>query len=287
MANHYFMYWRWDTVEHNLDYGVEINHIAGEQLSKLESGDLVWIITIHQDCLLLVGRIQVGKKVDYVEAVRILQDENLWDATWHIIAEVGTEEIMRLIDITDIIDHLRFISPKNKDRLVINKGKLTPMPFRSMRLLTTETQLLITIIWYQDKRLEAAIEPDTLAANAELLELRAKAFATASESTNISEKKVAHRTRSEAIRRYALKRAQGICEACKNPAPFITKNGQPFLEVHHIYRLADEGPDRPDAVIAICPNCHRRAHYGEDSQIFNQDLVLIVENIEKSFDNEF
>ncbi|MFC1652495.1 HNH endonuclease [Planctomycetota bacterium] len=37
-----------------------------------------------------------------------------------------------------------------------------------------------------------------------------------------------------------------------------------FLEVHHLFRLADDGPDIPDNVAAICPNCHRELHYGAD-----------------------
>jgi len=57
-----------------------------------------------------------------------------------------------------------------------------------------------------------------------------------------------------------LERAKGICESCKSPAPFNkVTNGQPYLEVHHIVRLAD---DTIDNSIALCPNCHREKHYG-------------------------
>ena len=47
-------------------------------------------------------------------------------------------------------------------------------------------------------------------------------------------------------------------------APFITPDGQLYLEVHHIERLSDGGPDHPRWVVAVCPNCHRRAHYAGD-----------------------
>lgn len=60
-----------------------------------------------------------------------------------------------------------------------------------------------------------------------------------------------------------LSRAGGICESCKQPAPFIRRsNGTPYLEVHHIQRLADGGEDTVDNAVALCPNCHREAHYG-------------------------
>jgi 5-methylcytosine-specific restriction protein A len=30
-------------------------------------------------------------------------------------------------------------------------------------------------------------------------------------------------------------------------------------------------------VIAVCPNCHRRVHYGEDGDAFNNDLIETAE----------
>lgn len=62
----------------------------------------------------------------------------------------------------------------------------------------------------------------------------------------------------------ALFRANGICERCKKPAPFQRDNdATPYLEVHHIITLADGGDDTLDNVIALCPNCHRHAHFGK------------------------
>jgi hypothetical protein len=59
-----------------------------------------------------------------------------------------------------------------------------------------------------------------------------------------------------------LHRAAGICEGCKRPAPFKrASDGTPYLEVHHIKRLADGGEDTVENAIAVCPNCHRFAHY--------------------------
>ena len=60
-----------------------------------------------------------------------------------------------------------------------------------------------------------------------------------------------------------LLRAGGTCELCKSPAPFTRQSdGSPYLEVHHRIRLADSGEDTVTNAIAICPNCHRREHYG-------------------------
>ena len=60
-----------------------------------------------------------------------------------------------------------------------------------------------------------------------------------------------------------LKRANGVCEGCNNVAPFPRKiDGSPYLEVHHIVMLSDGGDDTVQNAQALCPNCHRKAHYG-------------------------
>jgi hypothetical protein len=62
-----------------------------------------------------------------------------------------------------------------------------------------------------------------------------------------------------------LYRAKGICEECKQPAPFLkAKDNSPYLEVHHKIRLIDGGDDTIENAIALCPNCHRKAHYGAE-----------------------
>ena len=62
---------------------------------------------------------------------------------------------------------------------------------------------------------------------------------------------------------YVLRRAKGICENCRQPAPFNrASNGLPYLEIHHKIKLADGGEDTLENAIAVCPNCHRMLHYG-------------------------
>ena len=60
-----------------------------------------------------------------------------------------------------------------------------------------------------------------------------------------------------------LKKADGKCEECSKNAPFIrVKDGTPYLEVHHKVRLADGGEDTLENTLALCPNCHRKLHFG-------------------------
>ena len=69
--------------------------------------------------------------------------------------------------------------------------------------------------------------------------------------------------RNPAVAAYVRRRAKGMCERCNQPAPFLKKSSAlPYLEVHHVIRLADEGDDTVENAIAVCPNCHRFLHFG-------------------------
>jgi 5-methylcytosine-specific restriction protein A len=71
-------------------------------------------------------------------------------------------------------------------------------------------------------------------------------------------------------------RAIGFCELCGHKAPFTKKDGSPYLEVHHIVTLKENGPDTIYNAIALCPNCHRKMHYATE-KIKETEKVKIVE----------
>jgi 5-methylcytosine-specific restriction enzyme A len=72
--------------------------------------------------------------------------------------------------------------------------------------------------------------------------------------------------RDPAVKAWILIQANGICECCSEPAPFKGADGLPYLEVHHVRKLAERGPDLVSNAVAVCPNCHRELHYGEGAR---------------------
>lgn len=66
--------------------------------------------------------------------------------------------------------------------------------------------------------------------------------------------------RSPYVAELTKRRAAGVCELCQSPAPFKSKKGEPYLEVHHIQWLSKGGLDVPENTVALCPNCHRKMH---------------------------
>lgn len=73
--------------------------------------------------------------------------------------------------------------------------------------------------------------------------------------------------RDPKVRRAVLVRAKGRCEqsGCGAHRPFAG-----FLDVHHILGVGVS--DRVWSCVALCPNCHRDAHYAPDRDMINAGL---------------
>lgn len=77
--------------------------------------------------------------------------------------------------------------------------------------------------------------------------------------------------RDPKIRAWVAELAKGVCEGCGQKAPFEV-DGLPFLEVHHVKHLAQQGSDSITNAVALCPNCHRRCHFASDKEAFTLSL---------------
>lgn len=86
--------------------------------------------------------------------------------------------------------------------------------------------------------------------------------------------------RSRVVAHYVQMRAKGLCECCEKPAPFVKKNGAPYLEPHHVNRLSDGGLDHPRYVGAVCPSCHREIHSGVHGAVLNERLRVRLAGME-------
>jgi len=125
------------------------------------------------------------------------------------------------------------------------------------------------------------VESERAAPGLLIEELRQRALAAAMEtSSGPSQGRRNVYDRSRDVRNYVLARANGKCEGCSTPAPFVRSDGTPYLEPHHLRRLSDGGPDHPAHVIALCPTCHRRVHAGADGDTYNAKLDAAMPTIE-------
>jgi len=78
-------------------------------------------------------------------------------------------------------------------------------------------------------------------------------------------------SRSPEVRRFVLIRAAGQCERCGTPG-FLTESGL-YLETHHVIPLSESGRDSTENVMALCPNCHRQAHFAVERPTLRAELL--------------
>jgi hypothetical protein len=89
--------------------------------------------------------------------------------------------------------------------------------------------------------------------------------------------------RSSQVINLALSRANGICEGCDNSTGFNRRTtGKPYLEVHHVKPLSEDGADKIWNVAALCPNCHKRCHFSEDRDDFNRSLYSKIPDLKNT-----
>lgn len=79
--------------------------------------------------------------------------------------------------------------------------------------------------------------------------------------------------RDPLVKALALERAKYKCEVpvCDN-APFLSSDGNPYCEVHHLTWLSAGGPDTPENVVCVCANHHRELHFGKDREVLVASL---------------
>jgi hypothetical protein len=79
-------------------------------------------------------------------------------------------------------------------------------------------------------------------------------------------------TRNAKVRAVVLEMAAGKCECC-GVMGFLTMSGEHYLETHHVVGVAERGPDSKDNIVALCPLCHRKAHYSAERVAVERRLL--------------
>ena len=76
--------------------------------------------------------------------------------------------------------------------------------------------------------------------------------------------------RDAKVRKAVLARAAG----CERPECGANRPFAGILDVHHI--LGVEKSDRVWNCVALCPNCHREAHFAPNAEEINSELLTIA-----------
>ena len=80
--------------------------------------------------------------------------------------------------------------------------------------------------------------------------------------------------RNNTLKNYVKQRSNYLCEMPNcNYRSFSKKNGELYIEVHHVIPLSEGGEDSISNTVALCPNCHRALHYANNKEELKQRLL--------------
>ena len=134
---HFLQYWK----AISFTEGETLEHSASSQFKRVSRDDLLWIVTVRNYRLKLLGRIVVDKTVGQRAAERKFR-EKVYKAKFHVLARKKTVEELHEIDIHKLAPRLRFES-KN-DRLTLGHGgRINGQQLQVLRELTPASADLI------------------------------------------------------------------------------------------------------------------------------------------------
>ncbi|MGV2101594.1 HNH endonuclease [Rhizobium sp. 21-4511-3d] len=151
--------------------------------------------------------------------------------------------------------------------------------------VTAKLIAIINDIWGREQTLEAPTsDPESLAVRVRSAKTKIVRGIQGTPPTNARSGVKVTGTSQRFVRdpnviAWVLFKAEGRCEACDTPAPFLREDGEPYLEVHHVRPLGEGGPDSVDNTIAVCPSCHRRFHHGADRARFRRATLRAISRL--------
>lgn len=259
-VKHYLHYWKIDPeVRPDIAQHRTTAYAASKYLRRVKPGDVLWIITVHQHRLYLLGRLKVEFIVDDTaiaqELVQPMPDD--WqDADWYAISNKYAIEPMREIDITSLADKLRFNSRVSEVLDIVN-GQVDANQLTTLRQLTVQSAQMLDDVWYNDAYTPQSVQ--------DFLELSEDDTAYAEGKVVVRTVRERQRSRqlvNDAKERFRAKHDGHLfCEVCG--FDFDQAYGIDYIEAHHtepIASLEGETQNTIDAVALLCANCHRAIH---------------------------
>jgi hypothetical protein len=139
MASQFMSYWIPEQSALH-DPEATLNHSASNQYKRCRVGDVLWIVTVRDGKLYLVGRFSIKHLVDHETACRLLDNDDLWAADLHAIGDPKGGDPIRPVSIHKIAHHLRFENKAGKEtRILIENGKINGGSLQTMRRLKPDS----------------------------------------------------------------------------------------------------------------------------------------------------
>ncbi|MBN1448337.1 MAG: DUF3883 domain-containing protein [Bacteroidetes bacterium] len=145
MPRYFTHYWATETCNVFYEEGRSdepLVHTAGGRFSSagIESGDIVYVVSVTKGRLFLIGRMEVLKTATTKEAAEFLGNDDLWEADEHLLAREGSSTACNYLNAVDpeVVKELRFVSSGNAPIPLkfVDEERLDRQTLRGVRELT-------------------------------------------------------------------------------------------------------------------------------------------------------
>lgn len=136
---HFLAYWKPNQIP--LMVGKPLDHAGSAQFRRVSPGDVVWIVTVHDGRLKLLGRIWVTDVVSRKNAIKRFGDA--YDAPLHIVASPQTVLTTVEIDIQHLADQLEFESAKHSKLSLEDADHTDGKQLQALRRLTYGSAMML------------------------------------------------------------------------------------------------------------------------------------------------
>jgi hypothetical protein len=243
---HFLQYWK----HHN--QGDYLNCSASKQFSKrhLTIGDSLWLVTLSEGKLILLGNLVIHKLLSPTQARRKFRS-NLYPSDKYAVPASAPMDPIAPVDISEIAHDLRFDA--ESDRLAAFGNKpINGRQLQSLRLLTEESAQLLATFAEASQDPESTPIANDLPENLPVGEL--KPGRTLTSTYRI--------LRDTELCRRLKKLHKDRCQICG--LTIALSNGETYSEAHHIKPLGKpyNGSDVAGNILIVCPNHHAMLDFG-------------------------
>jgi hypothetical protein len=138
----FLAFWRLDTVDDALRDGKMLDYAGSNQYARVESGDTVWLVTVRDGRLRLVGRILVDRVTNRDGVASVVGAGGLWPADHYILPAADTVRPVADIDIHHLVTELRSGGASDRLTLAVD-GAVNGQQIQAMRLLAGNSAQLL------------------------------------------------------------------------------------------------------------------------------------------------
>ncbi|WP_340394308.1 HNH endonuclease signature motif containing protein [Paenibacillus sp. FSL E2-0177] len=219
-----------------------------ESVSKINDGEKIAFFKIDRDAIQDINLNFINRK-QYVEHIKRQEENNIHTLLYVVYAE---ENGFQLIIPRKLADEY-FAHNKNVD----GQWAITMTTDNALKDLISRGAIYIKLDEIFQNGVNSA-QVEQVVRSLPLESILKKAINHKDSRVLLKEAK--YYERDETVKLVAKILANGDCQLCELPAPFLDSQGNPFLESHHIIWLSKGGFDTLENSIALCPNCHSKMH---------------------------